>query len=107
MVDALENEGVENHSSFHAEELDDNRNSSIWEPHKKLVHEDMESMTDAINRKSQLIPQQLVEKCRSNAAQNMPPVMSTPSSGPFIIPVADLERCEMSQSLDGDDEPHA
>ena len=57
LEDALENKGVESRSPFHAKEFDNNRNRSLWERCKNLVHEDMESMTEEINHQTQLTPQ--------------------------------------------------
>ena len=58
MVDTLANEGVESHSSFHAEELDDNGNGTvIWERCNNFVKEDLEGMKKMNNCQTHPNPQ--------------------------------------------------
>ena len=52
MENALGNEGVDNHNSFHAKEFDDNRKILIWDQCEKLAQEDLEGMIDDGNHQS-------------------------------------------------------
>ena len=102
VADALENEGVENHSSFHAEELDDNGNIHvIWEWCGKLVKEDMGGRIETNNCQTHPNLKQVEDSCHSNSMRINPFIISLSSNRPSSLAVEEPESCDLSQSTGG------
>ena len=108
MVDTLANEGVESHSYFHAEDLDNNGNRHvIWERCEKLVKEDMGGRIEMNNCQTHPNLKQVEDSCHSNSMRIKPFVMSLSSNEPSSLAVEGIEFCELSQSIGGVNEPCA
>ena len=106
MVDTLANEGVESHSYFHAEELDDNGNIHvIWERCGNFVKEDMGGRIEMNNCQTHPNLKQVEDSCHSNSMRTNPFVMLLSSNGPSGLVVEGTESCELSQSIGGVNEP--